>query len=224
MWEDIVSTTFPTTGGFQETAARPSSIALPGQGSEPPGEKDERFVAVRQRELLHVAHDDPVVAGRVFCDDPALERGERAGKKRHARATGMPVQPGKRSAPGGVARATNASCSALRMLTPNWPVFRMRDHVSDAREGETRTSGGSSETELNELTITPAGSPAGAPVTNVTPVANLESASRNERGLGGSLGSWGWAAIDTSVQRCLLAQDDLGEVVVGAVGGERVHE
>jgi hypothetical protein len=56
----------------------------------------------------------------------------------------------------------------------------MRDHVSEFRDGQNETSDGSSETDVNELMIRPAGSPSGAPVTNATPVANLAIASRND--------------------------------------------
>src|SRR3954470_13420677 len=98
----------------------------------------------------------------------------------------------------------------------------MRDHVSDWRDGQNNTSGGSSETDVNEFTINPAGSPSGAAVTNATPVANLPTASRNERGSGAGTGAAAASAI--SVERRLFAQSDAAEVVVGAVGAERVHE
>src|SRR5438270_343308 len=57
----------------------------------------------------------------------------------------------------------------------------MRDHVSELRDGQKETRGGSSETDVSEFTIRPAGSPSGAAVMKATPVANLASASRNER-------------------------------------------
>ena len=66
----------------------------------------------------------------------------------------------------------------------------MRDQVSELRDGQNDTSGGSSETEASEFTISPAGSPSGAAVTKATPVANLPSASRNERASGAARGDW----------------------------------
>ena len=81
--------------------------------------------------------------------------------------------------------------------------------------------GGSRETEVSEFTIKPAGSPSGAAVTNATPVANLPSASRNERA---SPAAGAGAASAISVKRRLFAEGDVAEVVVGAVGAERVHE
>ena len=68
----------------------------------------------------------------------------------------------------------------------------MRDHVSELRDGQNETRGGSSETDVSEFTISPAGSPSGAAVTNATPVANLPSASRNARASGAERGG-GWS-------------------------------
>jgi hypothetical protein len=67
------------------------------------------------------------------------------------------------------------------MFTPKRPARRIRDHVSELRDGQNESRGGSSDTEVSEFTINPAGSPSGAAVTNATPVANLPSASRKER-------------------------------------------
>ena len=74
------------------------------------------------------------------------------------------------------------------MFTPKRPARRMRDQVSELRDGQNEIRGGSSETEVSEFTIRPAGSPSGAAVTNATPVANLPSASRNERASGAGAG------------------------------------
>ena len=54
--------------------------------------------------------------------------------------------------------------------------------VLDVRARLHSTSGGLSETELNELAVRPTSVPSGArAVTTVTPVAKLPSASRNSR-------------------------------------------
>ncbi len=95
--------------------------------------------------------------------------------------------------------------------------------MSELRAGQNDTKGGSSETDVSELTISPAGSPSGAAVTNATPVANLPSASRNEHASGADVEGMG-AVSAISVQWGLFAKRDVGEVVVGAVGAERVHE
>src|SRR4051794_236014 len=131
--------------------------------------------------------------------------------------------PANRSAPAGVARVTKCSWWRASTFTPKWAARRMRDHVSDCRDGQNDTRGGSSETDVNELTINPAGSPSGAAVTNATPVANLPTASRNERGSGTGT-SWAVAASAISVERRRFAESGPAEVVVGAVGAERVHE
>ena len=87
----------------------------------------------------------------------------------------------KRSVPAGVARLANGSWTRASTFTPNRRVRRMRDQVSELRDGQNDTRGGSSETETSEFTISPAGSPPGVAVTNATPVVNLPSASRKMR-------------------------------------------
>src|SRR5215207_10250292 len=131
--------------------------------------------------------------------------------------------PAKRSLPAGVARLSKPSCRRASTLTAKRPPRRMRDHVSELREGQNDTRGGSSETDASELTISPAGVPSTAAVTNATPVANLPSAVRNERPSSAGA-AWAGAAMTMSVQRGRFAEGDLCEVVVGAVGAERVHE
>jgi hypothetical protein len=80
------------------------------------------------------------------------------------------------------------SCRRPSTFTPKRLARRIRDHVSELRDGQNAIMAGSSETEASELTIRPAGSPSGAAVTNATPVANLPSASRNDRA--SSAGAW----------------------------------
>jgi hypothetical protein len=75
----------------------------------------------------------------------------------------------------------------------------MRDQVSEVREGQKATSGGWSEMEVSELTISPEGSPSGAAVTKATPVANLPTASRKLRGSGAGVG-WALAGSAISVE------------------------
>jgi len=136
---------------------------------------------------------------------------------------GSQLMPENRSAPAGVARLANRSCSDPSTLTAKRRDRRMRDHVRDLRDAQKATRGGSSETEVSEFTINPAGSPSGAAVTKATPVANLLSASRNER-LSGAAACGAGAADVISVERGWFAEGDVGEVVIGAVGAERVHE
>jgi hypothetical protein len=63
-------------------------------------------------------------------------------------------------------------------LTPKRPAARIRRHVSDARDGQKETSGGSSDTDASELTIRPSGVPPTLAVTSATPVAQRPRAAR----------------------------------------------
>src|SRR2546423_510295 len=133
------------------------------------------------------------------------------------------ARPTNRSAPAGVARMANSSCCRPGTWTPKRRALRSRDHVSELRDGQNDSMGGLSETDKSELTTIASGSPSGAAVTSAIPVANLPSASRNERGSGVSVAAAG-AVSAISVERRLFAESDAAEVVVGAVGAERVHE
>ena len=121
----------------------------------------------------------------------------------------------------------------------------MRDHVNERRDGQMAMSGGSSETEVNAFTTRPSGPLASAALTNVTPVAKRPRAARNAavpNGAGadpptsGTSTSAGSARLGVSrirpkaltgppsVELGRLAEGDVGEIVVGAVGAEWVHE
>src|SRR4051812_23919282 len=95
------------------------------------------------------------------------------------------------------------------MFTPSRSAPRMRDHVIEVREAQNDSSGGSSDTDARELTIRPAGSPPTVVVTNATPVANAPSASRKAR---------------ASVEGGDGAERHVGEVVIGTIRPEGVHE
>ena len=117
-------------------------------------------------------------------DDLAFKRGEGVCEQRDAARSERPVQVGESVRTGGDRSPGELLVdSRPSTFTPKRRVRRMRDHVSELREGQNDTSGGSSETDASEFTISPAGSPAGAAVTNATPVANLPSASRKVRAL-----------------------------------------
>ena len=160
----------------------------------------------------------------------ARRRSRTRGTARASVSSGTPPRPSSqsrpanRSAPAGVARLAKRSCCRPSTLTPKRRVRRMRDHVSELRDGQNETRGGSSETDVSEFTISPAGSPSGAAVTNATPVANLPSASRNERASGAGAAGAGAASAISVERRSASPSATLAEVVVGAVGAERVHE
>jgi hypothetical protein len=54
------------------------------------------------------------------------------------------------------ARFANRSCCRPSTLTAKRRARRMRDHVSEWRDAQNDTRGSSSETEVSELTISPA--------------------------------------------------------------------
>ncbi len=151
------------------------------QSAECAGEEDEWVFEGRGAHVVDAAYDDPVIAGGVLGNDLALQCGEGVGEQRYAVCSEFPVEAANRSASAGVARFAKGSCRRPRMFTAKCRARRIRDHVSEPRDGENESRGGSSETEVSEFTINPAGSPSGAAVTKATPVANLPSASRNER-------------------------------------------
>src|SRR5688500_18068777 len=63
------------------------------------------------------------------------------------------------------------SCSEPRMFTQKEPASSMRGQLDDDLSGRKATSGGSSETDVNDPTAIPAGCPSGGrAVTTATPV------------------------------------------------------
>ena len=63
-----------------------------------------------------------------------------------------------------------------------WAAALKTSRLRLVRASETRISGGSSEMEVKELTVTPAGCPvASTVVTTAIPVGNNPNASRNSR-------------------------------------------
>ncbi len=90
------------------------------------------------------------------------------------RAGSNPI-PVNRFGPWAANTRHTASWSSLRMLTQKAPASRTRGHVDDRVAMQTATKGGSSETDVNELTARPRGSPPTEAVTTVTPVAKWPS-------------------------------------------------
>ena len=99
-------------------------------------------------------------------------------------ASGSRRGSAKRSAPGSAARRANSPWPAASTCTSKRFAVRIRRHVSESRAAQNETSGGSSETAANELTISPSGVPPTSVVTNATPVAKRPNASRRRAVLG----------------------------------------
>src|SRR5688500_3578989 len=98
----------------------------------------------------------------------------------HANApssTGEPVPgagdqptPVNLSAPRAAKARHTASWPSSRMFTQKPSASRMRAQLVDELAGQKRTSGGSSDNEVNDCTVRPAGSPSAMAVTTATPL------------------------------------------------------
>ena len=110
-------------------------------------------------ELEDAADDDHVVAGVVLGDRLAVDERERVVEDRrtaHDRAgTSMCAN---RSAPFCANRRQTSSPSSSRMFAAHLPAAWMRGHVVDDFAAQNSTSGGSSDTDVNELHAMPTGS------------------------------------------------------------------
>ncbi len=102
------------------------------------------------------------------------------------RNRGTPAFPSAQSTPSNLlgtdsANLRDSACwPAARMLTAKWLAFRKAERFCELRARHHSTSGGFKETEVKELTVTPAGVPSLARVvTTATPVANCPSTRRN---------------------------------------------
>jgi hypothetical protein len=111
-----------------------------------------------------------------------------------------------------ICSSISADGGTVRLTAYHEPLVVASEHVDaeapraaharpgeQVREGQKATSGGWSEMEVSELTISPEGSPSGAAVTKATPVANLPTASRKLRGSGAGVG-WALAGSAISVE------------------------
>src|SRR5687768_11926777 len=76
-------------------------------------------------------------------------------------------------------RQQSAACSSRRTLTQNFPAGAIACHVSLLTIGRKPTSGGSSETDVNDPIVKPDGMSPAMPVTIVTPVGKCPSTLRN---------------------------------------------
>ncbi|MEA2269100.1 MAG: hypothetical protein QOC64_1710, partial [Solirubrobacteraceae bacterium] len=97
-----------------------------------------------ETQVVHPAYDDPVIAGRMLGDDLAFQHGQGAREQRHAAMSRRPVPAGEAVRAGEARGLANRSCSCAGTFTPKCRARRIRDHVSELREGQNDTSGGSS--------------------------------------------------------------------------------
>jgi hypothetical protein len=129
-------------------------------------------------EFEHAAQDEKVVAGRVAALEEAVEPGERAGDDRCAggrvQSTPSNLLPPDRAKP-----RHRSSCSSPRTFTQKAPTGTISGQVVDVRAGRKPTSGGSSETETNDPTVSPTGPCRVVAVTTATPVGTCPITYRN---------------------------------------------
>ena len=75
--------------------------------------------------------------------------------------------------------AQSSSCPALRMFTQNAPAARIFGELVNDLSGRKATSGGSRDTDVNELTTMPTGPDGPIAVITATPVAKCPRTCRN---------------------------------------------
>jgi hypothetical protein len=91
------------------------------QGAEPAGEEDERIAGPRATERVDLAEDDPVVAGGVLGDGPALEAGQGVGDHLRRRERPYPTRTARHKAtslgqPSGLTDEFSAPCWSVRRI------------------------------------------------------------------------------------------------------------
>ena len=87
------------------------------------------------------------------------------------RARWASTTPSNLSAPERAKFCDTSICPSASTLTQNRPMARSSGQVRDVRPGANTTSGGSSDSELNDWQVKPIGPSAVSAVTTVTPDA-----------------------------------------------------
>src|SRR6266704_815628 len=144
-------------------------------------EERERAVVAQHVQGHHLADEDRVVTAVHLAAQAALEVCQRLAQDRHAGEAGMDVDAG---GPAGVPPGEGPAhlpWSAARMLTANAPVPRSAGRSLESLWIHTRISGGSSDTDVNEFTVTPTTKEVLPLVTTVTPVVKWPQTLRSSR-------------------------------------------
>ena len=153
----------------------------------------ERAAVAQAAQLEHLAQHQPVVPGLVALVDPAVDPGGDAVEQRGAgRRRRRPGDAGELVSAGGGEPAWRAPPAPRpgrwrrTYRPPRSPASSLR-----SSRAQTATSGGSSETDMNEPTTRPLGCSGSPPVTTTTPVGRRPSTERklSECGLVSSEGS-----------------------------------
>jgi hypothetical protein len=146
------------------------------------GVEHQRPDAVIGIEVMHSQDDDVVIAGLVLGLRAALE--PRTGPVEQDRpvAGGPPVEVFEPIAVTGRELTAGRSWSAASTLTPNRPAVRSTGHVVEEWATHTDTSGGSSDTDTNELAASPIGCPSIRAAIAVTPDGKAPNTARSWTG------------------------------------------
>jgi hypothetical protein len=134
-------------------------------------EEDQGRGVGEDPEVQDPAEDEHVVARRVGGLDGAVEPGGGSGEDRGAGVGGgLPLGLAEAIVVGAANRRATGSWSAPRMLTAKDPAARIAGHEREASAGRNPTSGGSSETDVNDPMDRPTGPAGVSALTTVTPV------------------------------------------------------
>ncbi len=136
--------------------------------------------------LQHAADVQAVVAGGLLRQPLALEHRRAAGQHRHAVQAVVPLPFVELLATGEAKRRDTSTWPSPSTLIAKCVAASNAARLGLARRSDHSTSGGSSDSALNELTVRPKATPS-APrqVTTVTPVAKAPSAARSAAGVDG---------------------------------------
>ena len=133
--------------------------------------------------MQHFANEQHVVAVALGAQAAALEHRQRTGQ--HRRAVARPGSSGRlriawRPTPADAKRRDSSTCCSVSTLIAKCSAAWKAARLGLSWRSDHCTSGGSSESAPNELTVRPTGAPlASVQVASVTPVAKRPSAERS---------------------------------------------
>ena len=140
--------------------------------------EDERTTVTLDAQLEHLAEHEPMVASFRLLVDAAIDPGGDLPPRSLARRSSAPApRRHRRICRRRRPRSARASCSCTpaRTFAQNVPCASIAGQLVEVFDGETATSGGSSETDMNEPQTRPLGAAGSPPVTITTPVGRRPS-------------------------------------------------
>jgi hypothetical protein len=144
---------------------------------------DEWHPGVQRACRADTGKEDGVIRDAKRLLELAVEMGERTGDHRLAssRWSGSTKASRNFDLPGAAPWRATSSWSSARMLTPKRPPASMACAAAASESIETRTVGGSAETDAKAVTVMPHGRPSSSHVSKATPLARALIASANGR-------------------------------------------